>query len=196
MSHKRAKTINPLLAWIAGNFLGIAVLSAMVFALPFLKSINGVVASVLIISIPIGLAQWLVLRRLIPLSPVWMLTIPAGFVLSFLIYSSIPDALRPIVDDEATLTLTIIYTAYGATIGLAQWVILRRHFARSSIWILGSSVGIGLGFGLVLATDLINQSGFISGIVVLLVYGIATGLILLWLLNHHIRSHALRSSAT
>jgi hypothetical protein len=101
-----------------------------------------------------------------------------------------------IVDDEATATLTMIYTAYGTAIGLTQWLILRRHCAKSSIWILGSSAGIGLGFGLVLATDLINQSGFISGIVVVLVYGIATGSILSWLLNHHLRSHALWSSAT
>ncbi len=159
MSHKNARTIKPLLAWIAGNFLGIAILSVMILAMPFLKSIDGIVAS-------------------------------------FLIYSSIPDALWRIVDDEATVTLAIIYTAYGTTIGLAQWVILRRHFARSSVWVLGSSVGIGLGFGLVLATDLINRSGFISGIVVVLVYGIATGSILSWLLNHHVRFHTLWSSAT
>jgi hypothetical protein len=155
----------------------------MMIAMPFLFSIHGVVASSLIIFIPIGLAQWLVLRRLLPLSPLWIITMPIGFILTFLLISNMPDTLWPNVDDEAISTLTILITAYGTTIGLAQWVVLRRHFAKSFIWILSSSIGLGLGFGIVLVTDLINQSGFIAAVIVFLVYGLVTGSILSWLLN-------------
>jgi hypothetical protein len=185
-------TIKPILAWIAGNFLGIAVPSSLILFIPDLESIDtiaGIVAIFLAIFIPIGLAQWLVLRRFMPLSPLWMLTIPVGFVLSFFILAFIPNSMWQNIDDEAPTTLAILFTACGAAFGTTQWVLLRRHFAKSSTWILGSAVGLGLGFGLVLATDLIDQSGFISGIIVILVYGIATGSTFSWLLNYHNRSH-------
>jgi hypothetical protein len=192
MSYKHIKTIKPILAWIAGNFLGIAVPSSLVFFIPNLETIDsiaGIVGIFLIIFIPIGLAQWLVLRRFTPLSPLWMLTIPVGFVLSFFILAFIPNSMWQNIDDEAPTVLTILFTACGAVFGLVQWVLLRRLFAKSSFWILSSALGLGLGFGLVLATDMIDHSGFISGIIVILLYSIATGSTLSWLLNYHNRSH-------
>ena len=194
MLQRLAKAIRPMLIWIAGNLLGMAGLYAIALAVPFFRSVDSVLASFLFISVPIGLAQWLALRRLMPLSPLWMIAMPFGFMLSYLILSNIPDAFWQIVDDEGTATLTTIYTAIGAIIGLAQWVVLRRHLMNSSIWILSSAVGIGLGFGIVLVTDLVHQSGFLSVIVVILVYGSATGSILS-LLKHPFRSQTLLSSA-
>jgi hypothetical protein len=195
MSHNHVKISKPILAWLAGNLLGIVFLLAMTSAMPFLTRIRGFVASSLIIFIPIGLTQWLVLRRFFPISLLWIITMPVGFILTFLINSTIPDSLRPYVDDESITTLTILVTAYGTTIGLAQWIVLRRHFPKSFVWILGSSFGLGLGFGIVLVTDLINLSGFISGVIVFLVYGIVTGSILAWLLNQHVRPAMFMSDA-
>jgi hypothetical protein len=42
---------------------------------------------------------------------------------------------------------------------------------------------MGLGFGLVLMTGLINRSEFISYTIVVLIYSITTGAILWWLLR-------------
>jgi hypothetical protein len=76
----------------------------------------------------------------------------------------------------------------GFAVGLLQWFILRRQFSGSSLWILGSSVGVGFSLWLILATDLINWSGIFALVVGSLVYPITTGLILLRLLAHHNKS--------
>jgi hypothetical protein len=56
---------------------------------------------------------------------------------------------------------------------------------HSSIWLLGSSAGVGLSFWIILATDLVHQSGVISFVITVLVYPIATGLILSRLTAKH-----------
>ena len=124
-----------------------------------------------------------VLRRLIPLSPLWVLAFPVGWVLSVLVPVAIPASLWQIVDSESTITLTVLYVIMGAVLGVPQWLMLRRKLAKAALWILGSSLGMGLGFGLVLMTGLINRSEFISYTIVVLVYSIATGTILSWLLR-------------
>jgi hypothetical protein len=93
-----------------------------------------------------------------------------------------------IVDDESIVFLTASYLMIGFTVGLLQWFILRRQFSGSSLWILGSTVGVGFSFWLILATDLINRSGIMAFIIGALVYPITTGLILLRLLAHHDQS--------
>jgi len=182
MSEKRAQ-IGAFLLWIAGNLLGWLVLSALLTALPFLKTIHGLFAAPILIGVPLGLAQWLVLRRLITLSPLWVLAFPVGWFLSSLIPATIPGSLWQIADPESVITLTVLYVIMGAIMGLPQWLILRRKLPRAALWIPGSSLGMGLGFCLVLVTGLINRSEFISYTVVVLVYGIATGIILWWLLD-------------
>jgi hypothetical protein len=196
MSQKHKQTTSAFLSWIVGNLLGWIFISALIVTLPILKSIPSFVAPLLILTIPFGLAQWLVLRRFIPLTLLWVFTILIGWLLSYLIFAAIPESLWPFVDDEATATLTFMFTVVGAAMGLPQWLILRRKLTKAVLWILGSSLGVGLGFGLVLATDLINQSEFISYTVVVLVYGIATGSTLAWLLNHKAQTHNQRFSAT
>jgi hypothetical protein len=185
MAQRSSYMRNPFLIWIFANLLGFGALAASLIVLPSLMSIEGLVVSTFIISIPISLAQWIALRRIFPISPLWIFTIPIGLLLGILINKVIPDGLWQIVDDESTAVLTGLYLVMGFFIGLPQWLILRRQFSRSSIWLLGSSVGVALGFWLVLATDLINRSGIISAIVVVLVYVIATGIILLRLLSYY-----------
>jgi len=77
-----------------------------------------------------------------------------------------------------------MYIVMGAAMGLSQWLILRRKFSQAVLWIGGRSLGVGLGFGLVLVTGLINQSEFVSYATVVLVYSAVTGSILSWLLLH------------
>jgi hypothetical protein len=146
------------------------------------------VVSVFIFSIPISLAQWLALRYISHTSILWVLTIPVGILLYTLVYRLIPDGLSQIVDDESIVVLTGEYLMIGFLVGLLQWFILRRQFSGSSLWILGSSAGIGFSFWFIIATDLINQSGIISLIIGVLTYIIVTGLILLRLLAHHYKS--------
>jgi hypothetical protein len=196
MYQEHEQTTRAFLSWVAANLLGFISMSALLIALPILKSIPGIVASTLIITLPIGFAQWLVLRRLFHISPVWVLTLPIGLFLFLLLSTAIPESLGQTVDGESTLTLTAMYIVLGAAMGLSQWLILRRKFSQAVLWIGGSSLGVGLGFGLVLVTGLINQSEFISYATVVLVYGIATGSILSWLLLHTARTQKPQFNAT
>ena len=185
MYRNHKQTTKAFFIWIAANLLGFISMSVLLIALPILKSIPASVGQQIIIVVPFGLAQWLVLRRLISLSPIWVLTFPVGLFLSSLIPASIPESLWQIIGSESPVTLTVIYIIMGAVMGLPQWLILRRKLSKAALWILGSSLGVGLGFGLVLVTGLINQSEYISYVVVVIIYGIATGIILSWLLNQN-----------
>ena len=188
MSQQSGYISKPFLIWIFANILGFSALAISLLVLPSLMSISGIVVSTLIISIPISLAQWIALRRIFPISILWILSIPVGLLLAVLIIRELPDGLWQIADDESPAVLTVGYLLIGLIIALPQWLLLRHQFSNSSIWLLGSSIGVAVGFGLVIAIDLINQSEIISYLVVVLVYAITTGLILSRLLAYHNQS--------
>lgn len=170
------------LIWVFVNFLGISAAAAIPWLFTTLMFPQNDIVSIFIFSVPISLAQWLALRRTSQTSILWVLTIPIGILVFTLIYKLLPDGLRQIFDDDSIVVLTVGYLLIGFLIGILQWLILRRKFSGSSLWILGSSVGIGFSFWLILATNLINQSGVLSFIVGVLVYSSVTGSILLRLL--------------
>ena len=178
MSQKYSYLSVPFLTWLLANMLGFAALGVLIITFPSLMRIPGMIVSFLLIGLPIGLAQWIGLRRILKTSIAWIISIPIGILLAFLITRVIPDSLWPGMDDESIAGLTTAYLIVGFAIGLPQWLILRRQLARSSIWLLGSSIAVGASFWLILATDLVNQSGVIAYIVGALVYSIVTGLTL------------------
>ena len=108
MFKKNEQTIKAFLTWLVGNFLGWIFISTLLAVLPILKSVPGFIGPLLILTIPIGFAQWLVLRRFIPLSPIWVITILIGCLLSFFIFAAIPESLWQIVDDEGTATIAFM----------------------------------------------------------------------------------------
>jgi len=180
MARKLYKVGGVILGWIVANLLGVAAIGALGF-IPFLTSIRGMLVGSLIIGLPIGFAQWIALRRVAPISILWALTISAGLLLGLVVSPMLAGIFWGFLDDESVLSLTAAYTTIGLFVGMAQCLFLRGHFARSLVWLLSSAVGLGLGTGLVFATNLINQSGIISIILVVLVYAIATGLVMSWL---------------
>ena len=189
MSMEFKEVRGSFLGWILANLLGVAALGALIVILPFLTTIPGMVASTLIIGLPIGLAQWIAIRRLAPISILWIFTISIGLLLALLILRAVPNSMGELVDDESIAALTAGFAVMGFTTGLIQWFLLRRQFTKSLVWLLGSTVGISLGSVLVLASDLVNKSGIISIILVVLVYATATGLTLEWLRGHDDHSH-------
>ena len=173
-----------LYIWIFANILGFSALGLAQLVFPSIMSVSGIFGSTLIISIPISLAQWIALRRIYPISILWILSIPISILLVILLIRELPDDLWQIFGNE-TADLILFFLLIGLIIGLPQWLLLRRQYSNSSIWLLGSSIGVGAGSGLVLATGLINQSGIISYIVAALVYAISTGLTLSILLANN-----------
>ena len=190
MSPKYSDLWKQFLTWFLANVLGFAALGLLVVAFPFLMRIPGMVVPFLLIGLPVGYAQWLGLRRIMPTSIAWLFSIPIGILLAFLITRLVPDGFWLGLDDESIAGLTAAYLVVGFAIGLPQWLILRPQVARSSIWLLGSSLAVGASFWLILATDLVNQSGVLAYIVGALVYSTVTGLVLAGLLAASAQSQA------
>ena len=182
--------------WIIANILGFGALGASLLVFPSIMSISGFVPSTLIITLPIALAQWLALRRILQTSILWVLTTPIGLLLAISIIRVIPAGLWQVVDDESIAALTPVGLWIGFAIGLPQWLILRRQLSKSSIWLLGSSIGVAAGFWTIIVTDLVNRSGIIAYIVGALVYSIVTGLVLSGLLAYQNRSQVNLAAAT
>jgi hypothetical protein len=173
----------PFVFWVLANILGSsasAVVSVMFVSLlpPKISSF----ASVIFLSIPIGLAQWLSLRRNTRTSFLWIFTFTAGFLLFMLINRVVMNRLTQLVDDESAAILTLEFIMMGFIVGLLQWLILQRHFSGAALWILGSTAGVGFTFWLILTTNLINLSGLVSVIVGILGYSFITGVTLVKLL--------------
>src|SRR3990172_2004213 len=194
MARKLYEVGGVILGWIVANLLGVAAIGALSL-IPFLTSIPGILVSSLIIGLPIGFAQWIALRRVAPISILWVLTISAGLLLG-LVVSPILGGIWRSLDDESVLSLTAAYTTIGLLVGMAQWLFLRGHFTKSLVWLLSSAVGLGLGTGLVLVSNLIHQSGIVPIILVALVYAIATGLVISWLPASHRKTESNLVNAT
>lgn len=188
MSQRPGILSEQFLIWVFANSIGFGTLGAMHLVFPPRMKFSGLIASTLIISLPISLAQWIALRHILQTSILWILTVPIGLLIAISINRVIPDGFWQVVDDESIATLTTGYLVGGFAIGLLQWLILRRQLSRSSIWLLGSSIGSAAGAWLILVTYLINYSGIISYIIGVLVYSIVTGLTLSGLLVHHNQS--------
>ena len=173
------------LIWFFANILGFGILGASILAFPSMLGKAGFFITTFFLAIPISLAQWIALRRILQTSILWILTIPIGIPLSFLILEVIPAGLWFDADDDSLVAMTGMLLVFGLMIGLLQWIILRRRLARAAIWLLGSMIGVAGSFWIVLATDLIDQSGIVSYILIALVYSSVTGLFLSGLLAYN-----------
>ena len=183
------------LVWALANTLGFCTLAALIFGAPSLMNIRSWLVPVLVISIPVSLAQWVALRRILPVSVLWVLTIPAGMAAAVLFYRNIPEIPWLQVDDESILMIAALYMVMGFTIGVPQWLLLRPKISGASIWLLGSTISLPAAIGLVLATDLVNQFEAIAYIVVALVYILITGLAFSHLLSRQNASQTPLESA-
>jgi hypothetical protein len=169
----------PFLLWMMANFGGFIILGLTSMVAPQLVFVRNVIISSFVITLPISTAQWLALRRLAPVSWLWILSLPLGLLASVLVMRYSPNIWLPfVVDDESPLVIATGYLIGGILIGLPQRFLLRPIFPKASLWILATAGGLAVGMLLVLITNLINLSGFLSIIVVVLFYTSATGLTL------------------
>ena len=188
MSQRFGYLSKQFLIWFFANILGFGALGASILLFPSILGKLGFFATTFIIAIPISLAQWIALRRILQTSVLWILTIPIGIPLSFLILRVIPASLWFDADDDSLVAMTSMLLVVGLIIGLLQWIIFRRQLMRAGIWVLGSAIGVAGSFWLIFVTELIDQSGIISYIIVALFYVSLTGLILSGLLAYNNQS--------
>jgi hypothetical protein len=194
MSYKSRLLNNPIIVWTMANFIGLGAMFLLTLVIPTPVLMTRL-ATTLIMSIPIGLAQWIALRRFTTITPLWIFTIWFGVVLIPYLPQIIPPGPWQSADDESILVLTTFPFFIGLYIGLAQWLALRRQVRHAILWVPTSAVGLAGGLWFVLVTEIIDTP-IVNTILPVLVYCLITGLILNRFLAKHRNSPAEVLAAT
>lgn len=187
MSQQTGIDRKAFITWVIANIFGFSFLGTVILLLPYLNITPGFMSSVLLIALPISIAQWFALRRFTPVSFLWIFAAPLGLLLAILMIKYIPTRTWEYLDGEAPGVLITLYLAMGFVFSLPQWLILRRYCEKASLWIVGTTLGLTLGMGIIIITDMINRSGVFAFILVSLVYILSTGLTFSWLLSNTTR---------
>ncbi len=126
----------------------------------------------------IGAAQWLVLRRRLPLSPWWVGATAAGMAGGL----ALGVGLLGIDTSGAALPLRGLLT--GAAIGLAQSLVLRRATPRAGLWAPTVALGWALGWAVTRAAGVDLAPHFtVFGSTGAWAFQLLTGLALAWMLR-------------
>jgi hypothetical protein len=91
----------------------------------------------LAVGFPVGLGQWLVLRRVWPGSGRWILGTSLGFVAAWVAGALFMAAATGLGDAAYYLAFAVA----TPLVGLGQWLVLRRRTPRAPVWIVASAVG-------------------------------------------------------
>jgi hypothetical protein len=175
------------LGWVLVNTVGLAgsfiVAGAVGVVVDYAEgSVMGIILSGAVFGALLGVVQWLVLRRRVSRSGWWVLASTVG--------GAVGGAMA-LVMDEAQI-FAIVLAVGGASVGIAQWLVLRRQVAQAGWWVLSGTVVGGIVGG---AVDLVlgGTRGWdlfvvimllpVGGIVALAGYGAITGGVLVWLLR-------------
>jgi hypothetical protein len=88
----------------------------------------------------IGLAQWVLLQRDLHIGPLWIVATSAGLALGLTIGAMA-------VDYETSMSqLAIMGAISGATVGIAQGLLLRNKFSLWHVWMMAMPVLWALGW--------------------------------------------------
>lgn len=117
--------------------------------------------------IVLGLLQWLVLRHYVKQSARWVLASLGAAAFVGLVILGVGT-----VDRDLGWILGV--SAFGTTVGLFQWAVLRDQYQLAGWWVLASTVGWVLGMP---AGDVNGPPGLGA------VYGAITATVLVWLLR-------------
>jgi hypothetical protein len=126
----------------------------------------------------IGVAEWLVLRRRLPLTPAWIaataLGMGVGLALSIALLGT----------DTAGSALPLRGLITGAGIGAAQYVLLRGIISRAPVWVLVVALSWTVGWLITRAVGVdLAQHWSVFGSSGALLFQLLSGLTLAWLLQ-------------
>jgi hypothetical protein len=79
---------------------------------------------------------------------------------------------------HAVMVFGMFGAVEGASVGMAQWLILRRWVSHAGWWVLASTVGLAVGFPLYF-----SDGEAVSTAVASVAVGAITGRVLVWLLR-------------
>jgi hypothetical protein len=134
-----------------------------------------------VIGISVGTMQWLVLRRRIDGAGWWVLASIVGFAAGKLVGDAIAQAV------SGAVGFILSGAAIGTLLGIAQWLVLRRHVAQAGRWVLASALAWAVGWAII---NLIDEAAsgptgtaYLIGATGAAVAGVITGVSLIWLLR-------------
>lgn len=207
------------LRWVSASGLGLIIGFAVYFAFVVgfaselsvgLQIVSAVVCGA-ILGAAIGIAQWLVLRRQVFQPHHWLIASIVGGSVG----GTVALVIRVIVLADSTISflgnLVIGGAIVGISLGIAGWLVLRRHVSRAGWWVLASAVGISLGLSMSnalgqglnsLFQEILGEGAarFLAmltyGGLLLTAYGAITGTVLVWLFRQPATTVQERSQVT
>ena len=133
----------------------------------------------------VGAAQWLVLRRRLPLSALWVAATGAGMAVGMTLGQLV------LGDDTATVPLLLRGLLTGAAIGIPQAVLLRGALPTPVIWAAVVTVGWAVAWAVTAAFGVdLARKWTVFGSSGALVFQLVTGLTLAYLLAQAARTRA------
>ncbi len=163
-----------MLAFVSIPLAGVA---GIAVAGPLTTPLDGVLGGVAAGAV-IGLAQWLMLRQRLSLSPWWIATTAAGMGTGL----ALGIALLGTATEGVALPLRGLVTGTG--IGVVQFLVLRARAGRAAIWAPVVAVGWALGWIIMRATGIdLAPHWYVFGAGGSLMFQVLTGLALAWILQ-------------
>lgn len=133
----------------------------------------------------VGAAQWLVLRRRLPLSGLWVAATSAGMAVGMTLGQLV------LGDDTAAVPLLLRGLLTGAAIGIPQAVLLRGALPTPVSWAAVVAVGWAVAWAVTAAFGVdLARKWTVFGSSGALVFQLATGLTLAYLLRQSARTRA------
>ncbi len=170
--------------WVLATFVGSAV--GLVLGVAALGPVLGAVGLA-----GAGVMQWLVLRQQLSRSGWWILASSVGLAIGLVVGVAMSAA-----GGDDAVAAVVSLAVLGASVGIAQWLVLRRQVSRAGWWILVSVVGLAMGLAATIVVFGVgdgngNVGGAVTGAlqdaifggVIGAVVGAITGVIMVWLLR-------------
>lgn len=148
----------------------------------------------LVFGAAVGIPQWLVLRRKVSKSGWWVLASTAGGAVGYTVAYAMVLELDLTMNANAPVGIVLL-AGVGASLGIAQWLFLRRQVARAGLWVLASTVVPAviyfIFFMMIRAVDnVLPGSEYVAGgpvfggvVGAVFGYGAITGGVMIWLLR-------------
>ena len=116
----------------------------------------------------------------------WVLASTVGIIVSLIVGLILSAA------SSNLLETAMLFAATGASVGIAQWLVLRKRVSRAGWWVLASTVGFAVvapgaldaleTFGIGILGGGSSSPGYAGFVLGLALYGAITGGVMVWLL--------------
>lgn len=174
-----------LIGWTTG-LVAAGILAPVAARIPFPwqhdKDMAFAYASLLLLGITIGVAQWIVLRRYLPKATRWIAATMIGYVLCAIIFAFANNNPARLLRTEVGNNV-ILLVLMGIAIGASQWWVLRQHYSNAGLWVLASTFGFLLFMWLIVNPSLSQGAFYMRSAIIGAFAAALTGVTLVWMIR-------------